>query len=223
MTKTNATTNVALAAAKRIAEKADAKKTAPAKKLSKEDADKITSSRSAIGNAEVHVVDAAGGQSLTMPTAMWTGTLRKLSQVGQSFATFKAAHDAKLAEKPKAQLARGVNSNHAPHSAKAVSDSNGKATNKADKVVAKAKVKAQAKEKVEARKSERQSWTQNLSYKWTGENNARPGTWRHAMLDTASKNTTTDAGNKAMTKNREFGSRKIDWRWLAAQGYIKLV
>jgi hypothetical protein len=126
-----------------------------------------------------------------------------------------------------AQLARGIRGGQAPHSAKALSDAaakrnTAKTANKADAVVAKGKAKADAK----ADKPARQSWTENRKYKATfkaSEIVAREGTWRRAMLECVVANTTTDAANACCAKNREYGqSHKIDWRWLAKEGYISI-
>lgn len=117
-----------------------------------------------------------------------------------------------------AQLARGVAASAAPHSAKAVSDGRAKANNKVDAATQKpAKVKAA---KAEAKKAEAAKAKGNRPYKWIGENKAREGTWRHAMLDCLSKNKDKDSASACMRKHKEFSNNLIDFRWSAAQGYI---
>lgn len=205
MTKTNAQAATVTKAAK-AAKPASPKAAKPAKPTVDKDA--IVQSSGTVGSA-LHFVKSVGGESLTFPTGQWRGEIRKLSAIGASFAALKA----ELAKAP-AQLARGIASGDAPHAAKAVADQRGKpakASNKADAATQKpakaAKVPAASK--------------YSGSYKWIGENAAREGTWRHAMLTCAANNTTTDAGNACLAKNKSFASHKMDWRWMAAQGYIK--
>lgn len=120
-----------------------------------------------------------------------------------------------------AQLARGVAASAAPHSAKAVSDSRAKANNKVDAATQKpAKAKAAKADKAEAKKAEAAKAKGNRPYKWIGENKAREGTWRHAMLDCLSKNKDKDSASACMRKHKEFSNNLIDFRWSAAQGYI---
>lgn len=165
-------------------------------------------------------------------------TRKVLTAEDSKFPTDKALrdqHDRELRASglPRAaQLARGVKAGQAPHSAKALSDAaaKAKAANKADAVAAKAKAKTDAKAakaaKAEAKASERQSWKENRTYKCNfkaGEIVAREGTWRRAMLECVVANKTTDAANACCAKNREYGStHKIDWRWLAKEGYITI-
>lgn len=203
MTKTNAQTKTAAKATK--------PKATPVNK------DAIVQSSGTMGS-EQHFVKSVGGESFTFPTDQWTGEIRKLCAIGQSFAAAKAAA-AKLpkGDKPKSQLARGISAGDAKQSAKAVADQNrgGKATNKADAATQKpasAKKAAKAAGNVKG----------NRPYKWIGENKAREGTWRHAMLDCLAKNTDKDSAAACLKKNRQFGaSHQIDFRWCAAQGYIK--
>lgn len=123
-----------------------------------------------------------------------------------------------------AQLARGIKAGQAPHSAKALSDAAAKVktTGKADAVQAKGKAKADAKAarqaKAEAKAAERQSWKTDRPYKVLvklGDIALRDGTWTKVMVETALSHKDTGAANAALAKHREFGSRKIDWKWLA--------
>ena len=131
--------------------------------------------------------------------------------------------------KAKAQLARGLDSRSAPHSAKAIYDANGRGTNKADKVQAKGKaksdVKSAAKAKVEARKAEKQKMKGNRPYKVLikpADVTAREGTWRRVMIDVVMAHKDTESANAAMLKNREFGStHKIDFRFMVNNRYIE--
>lgn len=207
MTKTNTATATAARAAK--AAKAPA------------NPDAIVQSSGMRGNGDLHFVKSAGGESLTFPTAQWTGKVRDAAAPGQSYTAL-----AKLLAKQPAQLARGVKAGQAPHSAKALSDAAAKAkapaATKADAVQAKAKAKTDAKAaraaKAEAKASERQSWKTDRPYKVLVKLDdiaLRDGTWTKVMVEIALSHKDTATASAALAKHREFGSRKIDWKWLA--------
>lgn len=137
--------------------------------------------------------------------------------------------EAKASGAPRAaQLARGIKTGQAPHSAKALADAAAKVTkaapaaNKADAVQAKAKAKSDAKAaraaKTEAKAADRQSWKTDRPYKVLvklDDITLRDGTWTKVMVETALSHKDTGSANAALAKHREFGSRKIDWKWLA--------
>ena len=131
---------------------------------------------------------------------------------------------ARAVTKAATELGRGITSRAAPQSAKAMADAKvaakaaAPASNKTDKAAAKAKAKVDAKAKVEQRKAERASWSADRPYKVlvkAADCNLRDGTWTKVMVETALSHKTTAAANAALAKHREFGSRKIDWKWLA--------
>lgn len=160
------------------------------------------------------------GQTFMCPKSLFVGRVATAAAIGKSFkdaeALFRAA---KLASGGK--LANGVDGRNSPHSAKAVSDKGRSvaANNKADAATQKAPAPKAPKA---AKAAPAKAVTGNRPYKWTGENKAREGTWRHAMLDCLSKNKDKDGASACLKKNREFGaSHVIDFRWCAAQGYIQ--
>lgn len=215
MTKTNAQTATKTRAAKTVAKapaKAADKKVHPA-----HDMDRIKSSKSASPrDQENHVITSFGGDSFTFPTALWQGDIRNLCAPGASYKAAVTAIEKAKSSKP--QLARGVTSRDAPQAAKAVADQRGKAkpANKADAVQVKGKAKADT--KAAAPKGDRK-------YKVVvklADISLRPDTWTKVMVETALANASTEAANAALKKDRKFGDRKIDWKWLSdVRGYIK--
>lgn len=204
MTKTNTATKTATRAAKAAKPAAT-----PVNK------DVIVQSNATAGSND-HLLKSLGGETFTFATTLWAGDIRKQCAIGQSFKAAVAA--VKAAPKPKAQLARGITAGDAKQSAKAVADQNraAKPANKADAATQKAPA-AKAGKKAPATNVKG-----NRPYKWVGENKAREGTWRYAMLDCLAKNTDKDSAAACLKKNRQFGaSHQIDFRWCAAQGYIK--
>lgn len=121
------------------------------------------------------------------------------------------------APRANAQLARGIKAADAQQSAKAVADQNrAKPTNKADAATQKPAKAAEVKKA--ARKAEAEKAKGDRKYKVVtklADITLRDGTWTKVMVETALGHTSTDAANAALAKNREFGSRKIDWKWLA--------
>lgn len=206
MTKTNAKT----AAATKLARKTKA-----------ENPDAIVQS-SGMKGGDMHFVKSAGGDTLTFPTGAWTGAIREASEIGQSFAALKALVDAlPKPTKGKAELARGVESRKAPHSAKALSDANGAArgANKADKaaLVAKAKATKAAARKAErtAKASPKADDTRKITVLDKKFTYGREGTARRAAWDACAKAKTVADYAAA------GGALKYLPRWTAA-GAIKL-
>lgn len=207
MTKTNAQAKTAARNAK-----------ADTKPL--QNSDLITEVKPAKSGGEYTAVStgpaAKGGLTTMVPNSKMIGAVAKAAVIGGSYKAFVAAWEKAKASSP-AMPAKGVDGRSAPHASKAIADARAKANNKADAVTQKPAPKAKAEKPAkEATKSKYSG-----AYKWTGENKARQGTWRYAMLECAKKNTTTDAGDACLKKDREFGSQKMDWRWMANQGYIK--
>lgn len=125
------------------------------------------------------------------------------------------------------KLANGVTARTAPQSAAAVAANVAKATKatKATKAAPTpaAPAKATAATAATAATPARNKWDQDRPYKALvapADITARDGTWRRMLILTALAATNTAAADAALKKHREFGSRKIDWRWLAAQKYI---
>lgn len=149
------------------------------------------------------------------------------------------------------KLARGLTSRTAPQSAMAAADSQKKfaAELKGDAKPAKAAKKpaakkdaapakpATAKEKAkaattaakgrtEAKKEVRKALTAgaNRAYKVlvpVAKLEARPDSWRYAMLAAICGNKDTDSAKAAIAKNRAFKDRKLDFSWAAAQKFIQ--
>ena len=148
------------------------------------------------------------------------------------------------------RLATGLNSRNAPQSALAAAESQRKfkeattgdkpakpskpAAKKEAKPAAKpttAKEKAKAavaaaKGRTEAKKEVRKALTTgaNRAYKVlvpVAKLEARPDSWRYAMLAAICGNKDTDSAKAAIAKNRAFKDRKLDFSWAAAQKYIQ--
>lgn len=188
------------------------KPAAKAAKLTKAQADVISLSKAASANGDKHIVKAADGRSITIPTQRWSGKLRTLSQVGGSFAAFEAEWDRVSA----AVLAKGVDSRSAPNAAKSVQDAKAKERAKAAPAKpAPAKGTAKAAKPAPAKGTAR-------TYKVTGNlSGVREGTWRHFMLSTIFAHTDTKAAQEACDKARgEFKGRTLDFNWVARSGYI---
>lgn len=178
MTKTTTKTRKPAAkAAKAPAKKTTARK-AQAKKLTAAQADVIATSKGS-GNGETHYVTSAGGDTLSFPTARWSGELRAASAVGKSFKECKALWS-KLSV---AKLARGVSSKDAPQSSKAVQDSAAKA--KAAEPAKKGKAAAPAKGKAAPVKKA-----------------------RHGALEETAKISITDKGKAQIAKGADNGSTR---------------
>lgn len=213
-TKTNTSANVAAKNAKAV--------TAP-KSLA--NSDLIVESKGANGGkyTAVSTGDAKNGGRVTMvPNTRFIGDVAKTGSVGGSYKAFLAAWAKAQAESP-AQMARGIKQGQAPQSAKALADAArvAKGANKADAATQKPTAGKAPKAKAPKADAPKAASKYSGEYKWVGENKAREGTWRFVMLKCAETNTNTAAGDKCITKNREFGTRKIDWRWMANQNYIK--
>lgn len=222
MTKTNAQTKTVSKTAKvtKAPAKPKAATKAPAKKPEpKVDPDTITVSKPHKLDGSM-LVKSAGGEELILSHA---DAVRLLDYIGEgkSFAVAKA--QSLVPAKGKAQLARGITAKDAEQSAKAVADQHkgaAKATNKAD-----AATQKPAEAKKAARKAEAAAAKGDRKYKplvKLSDITLRDGTWTKVMVETAMGHTSTDAANAALAKNREYGSRKIDWKWLAdTRHYIK--
>jgi hypothetical protein len=172
----------------------------------------ITSKAANPKNTEHHMVTSAGGESLTFPTERWVGKTRELSAVGGSFKALKAHWD-KLQV---AKLAKGLNGRDAPHSSKAVADGRAKAPAKPAKpakAAAQAKKAERAEAKAKAQKADR-PYKALVKFADTG---VRPGTWTTFMVETILAHKSTDAAMKASEarRNREFGGKKLDFKWAA--------
>lgn len=199
--------------------------TAPkATKVTKSDV--IKSVTSIASGMDGLAADADGQKTIIIPKAKLNAVVLKLAVVGGSYAALAKA----VAEASQAQLARGIKGREAPHSAKALADNAAalkatapKADPKAEKPAKAAKARLEAKK--EERKAERASWKQDRTYKVVAkldDINMRPGTWTETMITVALAHTSTDKANAALAKHREFGDRKIDWKWLSdTRGYIK--
>lgn len=138
------------------------------------------------------------------------GQTRKLAVVGASLAALKA-HVATLV-KPQAKLAHGVDIHNAPHSAKAVRDAREAA--KATKGKGKARAVKADKAKQPARGTERQ-------YKLGArKNEAKADTFRHYLLSTIMGAKDTASAKAKHAKSKKFQDRKLDFNWVASQGYI---
>ncbi len=63
----------------------------------------------------------------------------------------------------------------------------------------------------------------NQAYTPTGRwNDARRGTFRHHLIDVASRHQSTYAA-QAEHDGSKYADKKLDWSWLAANGYITLI
>lgn len=85
---------------------------------------------------------------------------------------------------------------------------------------------AAAKGRTEAKKEVRKALTagSNRAYKVlvpVSKLEARPDSWRYAMLAAICGNKDTDSAKAAIAKNRAFKDRKLDFSWAAAQKYIQ--
>lgn len=159
------------------------------------------------------VIVQAGTNNLVIAPWQDKGTTRKLAVVGGSL---KAVRDhIATIEKPKAKLARGVDSHNSPQSAKAVADqakTAPKATNKG-----KSRAEKAAKTKQPARGT-------NRKYKLAGrKDESKPGTFRTYMLTTIMTHKDTDSAKAAHAKSRQYPNHKLDFNWTAQQGYIAFV
>lgn len=148
------------------------------------------------------------------------------------------------------KLARGLTSRTAPQSAMAAADSqkkfaaelkgDAKPTKPAKKpakkdaapakpVTAKEKAKAAtaaAKGRTEAKKEVRKDLRvgANRAYKVlvpVAKLEARPDSWRYAMLAAICGAKDTDGAKALIAKNRQFKDRKLDFSWAAAQKFIQ--
>lgn len=146
------------------------------------------------------------------------------------------------------RLATGLNSRNAPQSALAAAESQrkfkeattgdkpAKPTKPAKKdaapakpVTAKEKAKAAtaaAKGRTEAKKEVRKDLRvgANRAYKVlvpVAKLEARPDSWRYAMLAAICGAKDTDGAKAAIAKNRAFKDRKLDFSWAAAQKFIQ--
>jgi hypothetical protein len=178
--------------------------------MTKEQGDKIVSSKAANAqDATKHVVTAADGRSVIMPTERWSGELRTLSGVGKSMTAFQAA----WAKASKVALAKGVTGRDAPHSAKAIADNK-----------AKASAAKKPAEKKAAKKAEKAKQGENRSYaalvKLT-DLAARVGTKRHTMLSCILTNKTTDAAKACIAKAGHAAEAQAFINWAAKSAYIK--
>lgn len=145
------------------------------------------------------------------------------------------------------KLARGLTSRTAPQSAMAAADSqkkfaaelkgDAKPTKAAKKPAAKATKPVTAKEKAKAAIAAAKGRTEakkevrkdlrvgaNRAYKVlvpVAKLEARPDSWRYAMLAAICGAKDTDGAKALIAKNREFKDRKLDFSWAAAQKYIQ--
>lgn len=158
------------------------------------------------------LVQAANGHSFVRPIYGDSKEFRKVAAVGQPYDAARKWDMANPAQKPKAQLARGVEARQAPHSAKAVADQP-KADAKGKKAAKAAAPKAKA--------NKQPSAGANRAYtKGKTAINAKPGSWRHHMLTTMQKAKDTDSAKAAHAKSGNFSANKLDFNWAASQGYI---
>lgn len=142
------------------------------------------------------------------------------------------------------RLATGLNARNAPQSAAAAADSQRKfkaslageaaakpakpskpaAAKKPAKVAAK-EATAAAKARTEAKKAVRKDVKvgANRAYKVlvpVAKLEARPDSWRYAMLAAICGAKDTDGAKALIAKNRAFKDRKLDFSWAAAQKFI---
>jgi hypothetical protein len=207
MTKTNAQAKVAATTAKAV--KAPTKANKPVATPANKDV--ILQSSGSKGGEE-HFVKALGGETVTFPTAQWTGEIRKLASIGGSFKALTAALAKlpKVTDKPKAQMARGVQAGTAPHSAKSIADQAGKAkaTNKADGATQKAP-------KAKADKPAKVTSAHDRSYAVVNtDHGARPDTKRARQLLIV-------FAHKGTAAARAAGAETCDFAFAAQKGFIK--
>ena len=145
------------------------------------------------------------------------------------------------------KLARGLTSRTAPQSAMAAADSqkkfaaelkgDAKPAKAAKKPAAKATKPVTAKEKAKAATTAAKGRTEakkevrkdlrvgaNRAYKVlvpVAKLEARPDSWRYAMLAAICGAKDTDGAKALIAKNRQFKDRKLDFSWAAAQKFIQ--
>lgn len=63
----------------------------------------------------------------------------------------------------------------------------------------------------------------NRTYKVVAkkENGGREGTWTNYMIQVAQDNTDTDTCKAVVAKSKDYGHKKMDFKWLEEKGYIK--
>lgn len=180
------------------------------KRLSDAEKDKITVVKSTSDQRNV-VVISAGGEMFNRPMSGDTKEFRAVAQINSSFNAAQAWSQKNPPAKPQAQLARGIESRQAPHSAKAVKDQKPAAKGKPEKKTA---PKA-AKNKAPSKGADR-SYKVNAKVK----NEARADSWRHHMTQMIVSATDTAKAKANHAKSGKFSANKLDFNWAAKQGFI---
>lgn len=175
-----------------------------------------------------YIAIAAPGQTtLLIPANRMTGQLQKLAVKGGSFKAVSELWTKVQAEKPAAQLARGVESRAAPQSAKAVSDA--KAGQRrdpvAEKLLPKGGDKKAAAAKAKPAKEAKVPSTGGIDRKYKAtkkEDVSKPDSFRNYMISTIRAHTQTSAAKAAHAASGKFGHERLNFKWAHDNGYIVL-
>lgn len=196
--------------------------------------DTITEVKNVTSGGNYTVVSATGHKPLLIPSTQFVGNLTKLAQVGKSY---KAVAElfASL-PKPAAKMARGVDAQNSPHTAKAIADAKS-AGAKHDPVAAKlakraksdptdadtpAKGKAPKADKP-AKAAAEPKPAADRKYKATKlADNSKPDSFRTYMISTIRAHTTTNAAKAAHAASGKFSHERLNFKWAHDHGYIVL-
>lgn len=158
------------------------------------------------------VVSSNGGENLARPVAGDSKAFRERAVVGRSFIKLQEWDAANPAPKPRAKLARGIESRQAPHSAKAVADQGPEGRAKPAKGV-----KAP---KAEKNKAPSKGVDRQYKVNAKAENKARPDSWRYHMTQMITGSTDTASAKAKHVKSGKFSANKLDFNWAANNGFI---
>lgn len=185
---------------------------APAKAKVVKDPDIIAEAKPVASGGDYTFIKSNGGEQLILPNDRVVGQTAKLAVMGGSFKALTEHWN----KQSVAKLARGVDARSAPQSAKAVADSAAKAK-PAKAAPAKAAATAKKAERAEAKaKAANPDRPYKVLVKFA-DTGIRPGTWTTFMVESILAHKSTAAANAATQarRDREFGGKKLDFKWVA--------
>lgn len=189
----------------------------------KKPSDTISTVKNTTSGAPHTVVSAAGMPDVLIPQGRFTGELAKLAKVGASYKALAAAWAAAKANPPAAKLARGVDAQNSPHTAKAIADAKraGAKHDPVAKALAGKMHTPKAEKPAKAAKTTEAKPTADRTYKPTKKaDTSKPDSFRTYMISTIRAHKSTNAAKAAHAASGKFSHERLNFKWAETNGYI---